>query len=513
MIEKRLRAEPIFSSRMILQREKPVSIWGTGTEGTKVHLLWESGNREIALTCVIKNEQWRFTLPPLPAGLRAAITVRDETESLRFDDVLTGDVWFAGGQSNMELELRNCLNGESELARCGNPEIRFYQPVKRAFVDETFAREEKQCCWRVCDPETAGALSAAAYFFAWHIHRETHIPIGIINCSWGGTSISAWMSEKQLARSGAGQRYLDDYTALMGDKTDAQYDAEMETYFSAWRAWDERVRLWREKEPDASWETLNKECGLCPWPQPAGKKSPYRPGNLYHAMIKRVAPYTIKGFLYYQGEEDDPRAADYYEMMYYLIDQWRVDWKDDTLPFLFVQLPMYASREEVEAGQPVKNWCVLRENQYRASVGIANTGMAVIIDRGEFDNIHPLDKQTVGFRLALQALKKVYGKNIEDSGPVFSWARRNGATLALYFDHAESGLVSLGDLTGFEIAGDDGVYYPAKARIDGASVVLQSDRVSDPDRVRYAWIKFGPTPLYAGNGLPAMPFRSMREEE
>jgi sialate O-acetylesterase len=287
----------------------------------------------------------------------------------------------------------------------------------------------------------------------------------------------------------------------------------METYFSAWRAWDERVRLWREKEPDASWETLNKECGLCPWPQPAGKKSPYRPGNLYHAMIKRVAPYTIKGFLYYQGEEDDPRAADYYEMMYYLIDQWRVDWKDDTLPFLFVQLPMYASREEVEAGQPVKNWCVLRENQYRASVGIANTGMAVIIDRGEFDNIHPLDKQTVGFRLALQALKKVYGKNIEDSGPVFSWARRNGATLALYFDHAESGLVSLGDLTGFEIAGDDGVYYPAKARIDGASVVLQSDRVSDPDRVRYAWIKFGPTPLYAGNGLPAMPFRSMREEE
>ncbi|GHU26264.1 hypothetical protein FACS1894164_17130 [Spirochaetia bacterium] len=212
-----------------------------------------------------------------------------------------------------------------------------------------------------------------------------------------------------------------------------------------------------------------------------------------------------------QGEEDDLRAADYYEMMYYLIDQWRSDWGDDRLAFLFVQLPMYASREEAAAGQPVKNWCILRENQYRASVSIANTGMAVIIDCGEFDNIHPLDKQTVGYRLALQALKKVYGKTIEAEGPLFSWVEPEGNTLRIHFDHAESGLESRGPLEGFEVAGSEEIYYPARAHIDGCDVVVQSDKISEPQQVRYAWIKFGPTPLYAKNGLPAMPFRSCRK--
>jgi sialate O-acetylesterase len=285
----------------------------------------------------------------------------------------------------------------------------------------------------------------------------------------------------------------------------------MKAYTDEWSAWDNRIRAWREKDPHAAWETLNKECGTCPWPQPAGRKSPFHPSNLYHARIKRIAPYTIKGFLYYQGEEDELRAADYYEMMYYLIDQWRGDWGDDRLPFLFVQLPMYASQEEAAAGQPVKNWCVLRENQYRASVGIANTGMAVIIDRGEFDNIHPLDKQTVGYRLALQALKKVYGKTVEAEGPLFSWAEPEGNTLRVHFDHAEGGLESRGTLEGFEVAGSEEIYYPAQAHIDGDDVIVRSDKVSEPLQVRYAWIKFGPTPLYAKNGLPAMPFRSSRK--
>jgi sialate O-acetylesterase len=195
-------------------------------------------------------------------------------------------------------------------------------------------------------------------------------------------------------------------------------------------------------------------------------------------------------------------------MLYYLIDQWRTDGEDFGLAFLFVQLPMYASREDAAAGQPNKAWCVLREQQYRASQTIANTGLAVIIDRGEFDNIHPLDKQTVGYRLALQALKKVYGKNVEADGPVFSRAQTEGASIRVYFDHARGGLEARGELAGFEVAGEDGVYYPARARIEGDTVLAWSEKAPKPERVRYAWIMYGPTPLFAKNGLPAMPFRS-----
>jgi sialate O-acetylesterase len=286
----------------------------------------------------------------------------------------------------------------------------------------------------------------------------------------------------------------------------------MMEYDAQWREWDGRIRAKREKDPDLSWEILNKECALCPWPQPAGNTSPYCPVNLHTARVLRVAPFAIKGFLYYQGEEDESRAADYAEMMYYLVDQWRKDWKDNQIPFLFVQLPGYASREDMEAGLIYRGWCALQESQYLASLSIANTGMAVIVDRGEFDNIHPFDKQTVGFRLALQALKKVYGKAIEADGPLFSWAQIEGNNLRLHFDHAESGLEFHGEPLGFEIASIDGPYYAADAKIDGTNVILHSDQVAEPYRVRYAWRKLSPTPLFAKNGLPTMPFRSCRTE-
>jgi sialate O-acetylesterase len=408
----------------------------------------------------------------------------------------------------MEMELVNVKNGPAELAACANPNIRFYQVVKRAVVDEDYLCEEAQTRWQVCAPETAAMLSAAAWFFARKINADTGIPIGIVNCSWGGTSISAWMSREQLAHSRAGQRFIDDYAAKVGGKTDAQYNAEMEEYFAAWREWDERIRVRREQEPDVSWEALNKECGECPWPQPAGNTSPYCPTNLHTARVRRVAPFALKGFIYYQGEEDDLRAADYREMMYYLVRQWRGDWGDESLPFYFVQLTMYASREEIESGNPPRHWCLMRESQYQASLDIAHSGLAVIIDCGEYDNIHPFDKQTVGLRLALQALKKTYGKNIEADGPLFSWAEVQANGLRLHFDNAESGLELRSEPSGFEIAAATGPYYPAQAAIGGNDVVIYSDKVTEPQRARYAWYKFGPTPLYAKNGLPAMPFRS-----
>ena len=507
-----LQAAPVFSDNMVLQYGKPVPVWGCGEEGSVVRVIWESGRDNVTAETRVRGGRWSLTLAPLAACRHGELVISDGKEKIRFQNVVTGDVWFAGGQSNMEMELANCKNGASELAACANPDIRFYHVVKRAVVDEDYLREERQSSWQVCAPETAAVLSAVAFFFARKINFDLGIPIGIINCSWGGTSISAWMSREQLLRTRAGQRFIDDYAAKVGGKTDDQYNAEMEDYFAQWRAWDERVRARREKEPDVSWETLNKECGQCPWPQPAGNTSPYCPTNLHTARVRRVAPFAMKGFLYYQGEEDDLRADDYREMMYYLVEQWRGDWRDERLPFLFVQLPMYASREEIDSGNPPRHWCLMRESQYLASLDIANTALAVIIDCGEFDNIHPFDKQTVGFRLALQALKKVYGRDIEADVPLFSRMQAEGGALRLYFDNAQSGLEFHGEAVGFEIAGAQGHYFPAQAEIENDTVVIRSDKVDEPRRVRYAWTKFGLTPLYAKNGLPAMPFRSNRDE-
>jgi sialate O-acetylesterase len=517
-------AASIFSDDMVLQHGKPVPVWGTGTDGVTVYVLWDSPNKQIKAETKVYGGRWDLTLPPLPAGQQGelVITASCSSDEARFKNVFTGDVWLAGGQSNMEMELVNCKDGAAELAACANANIRFYQVVKRAVVDEDYLREEAATKWQICAPDTAAMLSAAAFFFARKVNKDTGIPVGIINCCWGGTSISTWMSRRQLEKSRAGQRFIDDYDEKIGGRTDEQYNTAMEDYFTQWREWDERIRARREKEPDVSWEVLNKECGQCPWPQPAGRTSPYCPTNLHTARILRTAPFALKGFLYYQGEEDDQRAADYREMMYYLVQQWRGDWNDSSLPFLFVQLPMYASAEEAAMEHPPRNWCLMRESQYLSSLDIENSGLAVIIDCGEFDNIHPFDKQTVGYRLALQALKKVYGRDVEADGPVFSWAERVGGSLRLHFDNADGGLefrdsgtdrASEKDIVScFEIAGAQGNYFPAQAKIEGNTVVVRSDKVEQPVRVRYAWYKFGFTPLYAKNGLPAMPFRSNREE-
>lgn len=499
-------AAPVFSSNMVLQRDREIAVFGTGTDGTVLTVTLGSGSG----SCAVNRGRWRVNLPPMPAGGPFTMTISDGSECKVFENILIGEVWLAGGQSNMELELQNCKNGKRELAGSFNSQIRFYSVPKCGWDDETLRQAEAESSWKVCGPDTAAALSAVAYFCARKLREELKIPVGIIVCCWGGTSISCWMSREQLARSKAGQRYLDDYAALAGDKTDAQYDAEMESYFQEYNDWNARVEAMRAQDPSVTWEVLNVACGVCPWPQPAGRKSPYRPGGLYETMVRRVVPYTIRGFLYYQGEEDEARCVDYGEMMVYLIDQWRGDWGDDELPFLFVQLPMFIAKSEYDSGRDSRHWCVLREHQWRVSRMIRNTALAVVLDCGEFDNIHPLDKQTVGLRLALQALKTVYGRPVSADGPAFRTARPERGGLRVFFEHGQGLRFRTSPEGSFELAGADGVYYPAKASIENDTVFLTSGDVPEPLFARYAWASWGPVPLYNAAGIPAAPFRSSR---
>ena len=501
-----LTAGAVFSNHMVLQREKPIPVWGTADPRSKVFV---SLGAETVTGVSSGNGRWMVYLPARDTARGMTMTVRCGQEQLEFSDISVGEVWLAGGQSNMELELINSLDGQRAVACSSNPDIRFYMTPKCAIAGEELAKMEAESGWKVCGPETSGVMSAVAWYFAKHIQAVKDIPVGIICCAWGGTSISCWMSREQLMKTAAGASYIEEYDALVGDKTEAQYRLEMEEYNREWEAWNDRVQERRKKDPTVSWEVLNEECGLCPWPQPAGRQSPFRPAGLYYTMVKRVCPYAIRGFLYYQGEEDEARHAVYDWMMISLISEWRQQWGDDRMPFLFVQLPMYIAKAEAAAGIDNRHWAMMRDQQMKVSRTVAGTGLAVLTDCGEFDNIHPLDKETVGFRLALQARSKVYGEDICADAPALQRTEFRDGKAYAHFEHTGGCLKVHGDkLSEFEIAGADRVFYPADGLIEVDTVVLWSEQVAEPAYLRYAWKNYCRPNLYGASGLPAAAFQA-----
>lgn len=497
----------IFTSNMILQRRKPIPVWGTGQPG---HIVTVKLGDTVQSATVEADGSWMIVLPPREAGSELTLLAQCDGWVLPCSNVQMGEVWLAGGQSNMEMPLAESQNGKRAVAESGTSNVRFYTVPRRAIPDAGCAENR----WLICSPETSGNLSAVAYYFARQIASTQKVPVGIIDCCWGGTSISCWMSREQLEKTKSGQRYLDDYAALVGDKTDEAYAKEMAAYNAEYEAWNKRVESYHTAYPKATWETINRECGPCPWPQPAGNQSPFRPAGLYETMLHPLAPFGLRGFLYYQGEEDADRYfRTYGEMMEQLIDQWRTDWNELELPFLFVQLPMYTAQEDYKNHLDNRHWAYLRDEQMKVSKCVANTGLAVLTDCGEFDNIHPLDKQTVGNRLALLARAKVYGEAIPAMAPAMKTVIKTGSTMEVLFQHTAGALSVHGDsLDGFELAGKDGIYYPARAEVQLDTVAVSADEVSQPETVRYAWFNYGTANLYSAAGLAAAPFRTDQQK-
>lgn len=302
----------------------------------------------------------------------------------------------------------------------------------------------------------------------------------------------------------AGQKQLADYKAEVGAKTPEQYAAEMRAYEADYQKWQANIDACRAENPNVTWKELHERCGECPWPQPTGWQSPFCPNNLHRTMIQRVAPYTLRGFLYYQGEEDVSRYEGYSDMMIALVKQWRMDWNDWSLPFLFVQLPMYLAIDTEDD----KKWAMQREQQAIAAAMLKRVGMISMTDCGEFDNIHPLDKETPGTRLALLAEQMVYGTG-EEWTPTVQQMYSDGTALYLVFDHVADGLViHASEPETCQIAGADGVYYPAKAEVLHANIVrVSADAVNCPQSVQYAWYNYGEATWFTQSRVPVPSFR------
>lgn len=494
-----LTLAPIFTDHAVLQRRKPIPVWGTASPGAQVTTRLGGEER----TSIAGGDgSWLITLSAREAGENETLTVASGGETLERRGLCFGEVWLAGGQSNMELPLSESKGGRKAVAESGTSNVRFFQ----------VPREGEPSTWQRCAPETSGMLSAAAYHFARQVAQTQRVAVGIVSCCYGGTSISCWMSRERLTQSAPGQRYLDDYEQAIGGKSDGEYRTAMAAYESEHRAWEERVNVFRAKHPHASWPEVHLACGDCPWPQPAGRLSPFYPGRLYDTMLRTVCPYALRGFLYYQGEEDcEGYYLHYGEMLSQLIDLWRTDWGDDTLPFLFAQLPMYIGAAEYQAHRDNCRWAYVRDQQKKVSRTVANTGMAVLADCGELDNVHPADKETVGSRLALLARKLVYGEQVVAEGPSLQNVERAGNALHLTFGNTAGGLVVRGDLAeGFEVAGMDGIYHDARAEVSLDTIRVWNEEVPQPETVRYAWKNYTYGNLYNLAGLPAAPVRTDR---
>jgi sialate O-acetylesterase len=475
-----------FRDGVVLQRAKPVNIWGTAAPREKIALTFHEQNK---VARADEHGRWMITLDALAASAEPAVlTVTGESSSITVRDVLVGEVWLCSGQSNMNLALKEARNAGAEIRAAQFPLIHYFE-VKSMISDEPLAEADGK--WEVCSPETAANFTAVGYFFARELQRALGVPVGIFKSTLGGSPIEGWMSAEALRESGAAAQSAEATWKPLA----AGYQSRLD---------DHRARL-------AEWK-LQKEnaqaAGVPPFtqarPEMAYERSDrHRPSGLYNGFIHPLAPMTLAGFLWYQGESNADAPADYRVLFPAMIRQWRQVFQQENLPFLFVQLPNYAPPKD-QSGQ---SWAWFREVQAGVR-SLPNVSMAVTIDIGEPANLHPTNKQEAGRRLALLALRKVYGRDVEESGPVFAGLEAQGASLRLHFTHA-AGLHFSGAVKGAcTIAGADRRFAAADARIEGNDVLVSAAEIAQPVAVRLDWQNAPEGWLLNGDNLPAMPFRS-----
>ena len=465
----------VLSDHMVVQRNLPVHIWGWASAGEAVTVAFRGGS-DTALADSLG--QWSVYLPPGEAGGPFPMTIKGEN-AIEFSDVLVGDVWVASGQSNMEFTLVEAVNGPAEIAAANHPPIRLFQ-VDHA-VSEYPLDNVKAQPWTACTPETAATFSAVAYFFARQLEEKEHVPIGLIESNWGGTPAEAWTSMSGLGSDASLIPVFLSWSSLADEYSAKQRRLELA------RQAQEKAKAEGRKPEDLPWEP--------------NERLSWSPAGLFNAMIAPLTPFPIRGAIWYQGESNTgaDRAAIYRLLFQTMIRDWRRAWGQGDFPFLFVQIANFKASSA---------WPEVREAQ-RKTLDLVNTGMAVTIDIGDPDNIHPKNKQDVGLRLALAAEAISYGEKVEYSGPLFRHVTRADDSLNVWFDHAQSGLVAKGgSLTGFQIAGSDRKFVPAEAVIEGDHVRVSSPTVKDPVVVRYAWSSTPDASLFNGAGLPASPFQS-----
>lgn len=442
----------IISNNMVLQQDAQVRLWGKALPNGQI-VVTVSWNSQKFTTLSDKKGNWEIGITtPRGSYIPQNIEISDG-ESVTLTNILIGEVWLCSGQSNMEMPLRgfqNCpvAGGNETIATSG----RWRKQIRFATVPWTEALSPQESCrgnWKISSPENAQWFSAVGFHFAMMLNEVLDVPVGIISCCWGGSTLEGWLPEKVL------RNYA-----------------------------------------DIDLEKAKKRQGMqC-----------LRPMIMYNGMLYPLRKYTIKGFLWYQGESNVDKFDVYTERLTTLVRLWREEWNSD-LPFYFAEIAPYQYGEKLDAAR-------FREAQYKAQFVIPNCGMIStndLVEPYEQTNIHPKNKKEVGKRFAYMALRETYGlRGVYSRGPEYKSMSIEGERVILSFDHAEEGFSRLEEIRGFEIAGKDSVFYPAHVKVlyNERKLQISTDKVSEPVAVRYCFHNF----MLGNTGnqmeLPIVPFRT-----
>lgn len=496
---------PLFGDRCVLPMDRELRIFGRADDGALIRAVLSAADGTL-LTCgetVAADGRFLCLMPAVMASQTGCtLMLTCESETIRCEEVAVGLVFLAGGQSNMELALWNADEGQELISRHDDSDLRYFNVPKSSVWDEAAEAAEAASHWEAIRPNVGGDMSAVGYFFAAKLRRNQHVPVGIVGCNWGGTSVTAWMDEEALLRTAEGARYLTEYRAQVGDKTLEQWRVENDAFQHGMDVWNAKVAEVRAAQPGVEWEEIERQAGKCPWFPPVGWGSQYRPAGLAETMLKRITPAALSGFLYYQGEDDTGRTTCYDVLLCSMIVRWRELFMNDQLPFINMQLPMHIEKGQAENYQ----WPVLRAAQQKTADLMANTRLACIIDCGEFNNIHPTDKRTPGERMADEYLAMTGDAQAE--ARLCPRAVKKAALpgkVTVQVDrpiHAVNGAPSL-----FEIAEADGRFVPASARIvDGMQIELTAEGAARPVMARYAFVSYAKVNVFGENGAPLRPF-------
>lgn len=448
-----LKLPSLISDNMVVQQSTEVNIWGWAKKKVDIKIM-ASWNNDTIYTFSDEEGKWKTTLDTPSAGGPYNIRITSEQDSITIKNVMVGEVWLASGQSNMAMPVRGYvsepINSNNELIlNSKNPNIRMISVKRNSSAQPV---ENFVGTWKESRPENTADFSAVAYVFAKKLNLILDVPIGIIHSSWGGTPVEAWIQKDAM-----------DGVLTPEEKSTFRYNSDGQN-----------------RKQDA-------------------------PSQLFNGMIHPLLNYKIKGVIWYQGESNVNFPEVYQKSFPLMIQNWRESWKNNTMPFYYVQIAPYGKyRDGV-------NSAFLREVQLKTMNLLDHVGMAVSLDLGEFKSIHPAEKIIVGERLSYWALAKDYNiKGIQFSGPIYKSHEIDINKIRVYFDHAPMGLTTYGiTLDNFEVAGADGVFYPAMAKIlrDGVVEVF-SKKVKEPKDVRYGWVNFLEGSLFNTFGLPASSFRT-----
>ena len=487
-----VRPAGIFTDNAVLQQGKEVCIWGTAAPGEAVTVLFAGQRVE---TVAGNTGKWTAVLGKMTAcaeGRSLIIQGSETVQPVELKNILVGEVWLAGGQSNMVAQMRVFRQKtQLDIDAANDALLRMATIPRKDFEGQNNAR----AVWKPASPQSVAGFSAAAYYFAKNLREDLGVPVGVVCCAASGTPAETWMSQTTLSSRPDLKRTLDAYETGFRKRFTGE-DAYRQCVKEYGQAMDE----WTSK----------KEAGEKPNPRPEEPMGPLnknRPGGLHETMLMQVIPYTIQGVIWYQGENNASASAGFHYRSVFsaLIQEWRNEFKNPNMPFLFVQLATFGP-----ASDSSPSWPELRESQKWTEDHVANTGMIVLVDGGEENNVHPASKDKAGYRLSLLARHLVYGeKDVVCRGPRLAKKSLVAGAIEMTFTDTGSGLELKDGSSGvFEVCGCNGVFVHAEARVSGNRIVVSAEDVPEPKDVRYGWRKWFVPTLFNKEGLPASPFRT-----